>query len=528
MSASRYDAIVVGGGHNGLITAAYLARAGLGTLVLERRNRVGGAAVTQEFHPGFKVDTAAHRVGALHPAVLSDLELDARRLPFQQADPTVLAPFRDGRYLTLWRDPVRSAETIREISVSDADRWAAFCDFVSRAGRVLQTLYEAPPPRLQGAGAGDLWSLVRLGGRLRGIGRKDLVDVLRVLPMTADEFLSEWFESEELKGALAASAVTGLHQGPMASGTAFMFLHQHVGVERGIIRPTLRVRGGIGQVSGALADAATRSGAEIRVGVEVDGISTEGKRVTGVTTAGGEHIQAQLVVSGLDPRRTFLGLLDPTALDVAFRRKVANLKFRGVCAKVNLALSELPDFTCVGADQSLLAGLITISPSLMYLERAYDAAKYGRVSDAPYLEVIIPSISDDSLAPRGAHVMSILAQYAPYHLAEGSWDDARRKALGDLVVRTLAAHAPNLEETIRHRQVLTPPDLERELGLTEGNIYHGEMTLDQVFFMRPVPGWSSYRSPVQGLYLCSAGTHPGGGVTGNPGHNAAQEILSDR
>jgi phytoene dehydrogenase-like protein len=344
--------------------------------------------------------------------------------------------------------------------------------------------------------------------------------------MSVYELLGEWFESDLVKGAIAASAVTGLCQGPMAGGTVYTLLHHHVGAGAGVIRPTRRVRGGVGRLADALVAACKQAGAEVRTGASVESILVEGDTAVGVLVDRAE-IRAQRVVSSADPRRTFFELMEPSEMTPEFARKMGNIRYRGVCAKVHLALSGLPDFTCQPGAGDHLKGVISISPSLEYVERAFDAAKYGRISQRPYLEASIPSLSDASVAPDGKHLMSILFQYAPYSLRDGAWDDAASAKLGDLAVETLAEYAPNLASLIEARHVLTPLDLKRDFGLAEGNIYHGEMALDQLLFMRPVPGASRYRAPVKGLYLCGAGTHPGGGVTGVPGFNAAREILKD-
>ncbi len=535
MSAS-YDAIVIGAGHNGLVTAAYLARAGLRTLVVERRDVVGGAAVTEEVWPGFGVDTAAHGVGALHPKVVADLGLEREGLRLVRPDPAVFAPQPDGRALLLSRDPGATSEAIRPFSATDAERWPAFVERMAKAAAVLGSIHGLAPADPPEAGAGDLWGLLRATGALRRHARAELLELLRIIPMSVAELADEWFESEALKGALAAGGIKGIFQGPMASGTAYVLLHAMAG-GGGVVRPTRWAMGGVGSVTRALAQAARRAGAEIRTEAEVGRILVESGRVAGVVLetsevteaghvpAGGEEIRAPLVISNVDPRRTFLGLLDPLELDPHFLRAVRNIKYRGACAKVNLALAELPDFSCCPGHGPHLGAAISISPSIEYLERAYDDAKYGAVSSEPYVEAFIPTFADPSLAPAGGHVMSAYVQYAPYRLREGSWDDAEGEALADRAISTLTRYAPNLERAIVHRQVLSPRDLEERFALTEGNIHHGELTLDQLLFMRPVPGWARYATPIAGLYLCGAGTHPGGGITGRPGYNAAREIL---
>ena len=525
MSVS-YDTVVIGAGHNGLVTAAYLARAGHKVLVLEQRDVVGGAASTEEVFPGFKVDTGAHRLGGLSSTVVNDLGLARHGLELIDSEATAFVPVLGGTPLTLWRDPRKTAEAIREISATDADAWVPFTELIGKAASFLEAAWTSTPPDVTGNDLGDLFATAKLGLKLRRLGKRDMVEVMRILPMSVYELLGEWFESDLVKGAIAASAVTGLCQGPMAGGTVYTLLHHHVGAGAGVIRPTRRVRGGVGRLADALVAACKQAGAEVRTGASVESILVEGDTAVGVLVDRAE-IRAQRVVSSADPRRTFFELMEPSEMTPEFARKMGNIRYRGVCAKVHLALSGLPDFTCQPGAGDHLKGVISISPSLEYVERAFDAAKYARISQRPYLEASIPSLSDASVAPDGKHLMSILFQYAPYSLRDGAWDDEASAKLGDLAVETLAEYAPNLASLIEARHVLTPLDLKRDFGLAEGNIYHGEMTLDQLLFMRPVPGASRYRAPVKGLYLCGAGTHPGGGVTGVPGFNAAREILKD-
>ncbi len=527
----QYDVIVIGAGHNGLTTAAYLGKAGQRVLVLERREVLGGASASEAIFPGFTFDTGAHRVGGLHPSVVRDLQLARHGVEIIRTDPSVFAPTLDGRYLLLWRDLQKTVAAIANFSKTDADRWPRFVERMGKATEFLAAVYSGKPLRVPNLGVPEIPALLRLGGRLRRLGRLEMAELVRLLPMPVAELLDEWFETDVLKGTLGAPGVTGLFQGPMAAGTAFVMLHHHVASENGTLRPTRLIRGGMGVLVEALATAARQAGVEIKTATAVERVTVKDGRATGVVLEGGDEISAQRVVSNADPKRTLLAMLDPIHLDTEFVRKVQNIKMRGACAKVHLVLGELPSFKCIPGqgEGEHLRGVISIAPGLEYLERAYDDAKYGDVSQHPYLEVLIPSVIDPSVAPRGAgeHVMSIFVQYAPYHLAEGTWDNAKREALGDRVVATLAEYAPNIESAILHRDVVTPLDLERVYGLTEGSINHGELTLDQLYFMRPVPGWARYRTPIQNLYLCGAGTHPGGGVTGAPGYNAAQEILRD-
>ncbi len=523
----HYDAVVIGAGHNGLVTAAYLARAGKRVTVLERRDVVGGAAVTQEFHPGFKVDVGAHRIGGFHPTVTKDLALAQNGVRLVPTDPVVFAPLKDGRHLLLWRDPEATIEAIRSFSLADADRWSDFNARIAGITKFLRAVYATTPPQLPEAGPQDLWNMLKLGRGLRRLGRREMTEAMRLLPMSVADLLDEWFETDVLKGVLGASGITGVFQGPMAAGTAFVMLHHHVWSDDHVLRGSQLVVGGVGKLTAALAQVATQHGAEVMTGRDVEEIVVENGHVVGVALAGGDLIRAKRVISNADPKRTLLGLMDAAHLDPTFLGKVRNIRYKGACAKVHLALSELPNFSCLPGSGPHLNGVISVSPSLTYLERAYDDAKYGRISREPYLELSIPSLTDPGLAPEGMHVMTIFMQYAPYQLRDGEWNDSKRAELGDLAIDTLAEYAPNLPAAVLHREVYTPADLESVFGLTEGNIYHGELTLDQLFFMRPVAGWSAYRTPICGLYLCGAGVHPGGGVTGAPGYNAAREVLRD-
>jgi phytoene dehydrogenase-like protein len=530
---TSYDAVVIGAGLNGLVAAAYLAKAGQRVLVVERRNVVGGTATTEEVFPGFRFDTCRHDVGWLSPRIVSDLKLKRHGLEMLDVDASVFAPHPSGErndYLLLHHDPQRSAALIRKHSTSDAAKWPKFAERIARLAGFLKAAYGSAAPSVDATSLGDLVSLASLGTRLRVfLGKTEMVELLRTVPMSVAELLDDWFEADVLKGVVGARGVTGVMQGPRSGGTAFVLLHHQVGRPVGSFRAPTAVRGGVGAVARAVAAAAKAFGGQIRTGAEVARVRTQAGRATGVVLDNGDEIAARRVVSGADPRRTFLDLCDPTRLEPEFVQAVRNLRYRGAWAKVNLALGALPTFSALrdGGGETSLRGTISISPSLDYLERAYDDAKYGRVSARPHLEIRIPSLADPTLAPAGKHVMSIEVQYAPYHLRDGAWDDATRDALGDRVIDTLAAYAPDLAAAVLHRQVLTPRDLEETFSLTEGHAYHGELTLDQILFMRPVAGWSRYRTPVQDLYLCGSGTHPGGGIAGASGANAAREVLKD-
>jgi phytoene dehydrogenase-like protein len=522
-----YDAIVIGAGVNGLVTANYLARAGQRVLVIEQRDQIGGTHSTDEIAPGFRIDSVEHDVGWFPPRIATDLGLASHGFQLEQSEVSVFTPLPDGRHLILGRDQQRTQESIAKHSARDAERWPAFTRRMARLAGFLEATYSQSPPAINSSKAADLFMLLGLGGKLRALGKVAMIDVLRTLPMAAAELLDDSFESDALKGTLGAAGITNIMQGPRSGGTAFVMLHHMVGSPPGQVRARPVTRGGVGSLAAALVAAGRARGVEVRTGARVERIEVGQGRVTGVALDNGEQIPAKRVVSGADPRRTLLELLDPGLLEPEFVRAVQNIKFKGIRAKVNLAVSSLPSFTALPGDGPHLRGAISISPSLDYLERAYDDAKHGRVSSRPYMEVRIPSLADPSLAPRGAHVVSIATQYAPYRLT-GGWTDVRREALGDSVVAALAQYAPGLERSVVHRQVLTPRDIELRYGSTEGHAYQGELTLDQILFMRPVPGWSRYRAPVTGVYLCGSGTHPGGGIPGASGYNAAREILKDR
>jgi phytoene dehydrogenase-like protein len=520
-----YDAIVIGAGHNGLVCAGLLARAGLRVLVLERRPVVGGAAATEAVWPGYRVNTGCDDARLLRPRVVEALDLTRHGLEFLNGPGTVVSLQPEGRPLILWRDAVKTHAEVARYSSADAAAYPRFLTSAHRMIQALDGLTFLTPPKLAEAAPGDWLPWARWALKARGLGEGDLMALLRLLPMPAADLLGEYFESEALKGVLAAAAVIGAPWGPLAAGTGFNLLYQMLGPAGG----QRFVRGGAGQVSLALASAARAHGAEIRTQAGVARIILEDDglngRAVGVALLTGQALTGRLIVSNADPRHTLFDLVGPAGLEPRFMRQVRSVRFRGATAKVNLSLGALPRFRGLPGDECL-AGHIVVSPSLDYVERAADSAKYGEISDQPVLDAVIPTRLDASLAPGGRHILSITAQWAPYHLCSGDWD-AQREALGDRIVATLAAHAPDLPGLVEHRQVLTPLDYERAYGLTEGSLFHGEMALDQLLFMRPVAGCGRYRTPVAGLYLCGAGTHPGGGLTGAPGFNAAREILAD-
>lgn len=518
MNRNTFDAIIIGGGHNGLVSAATLAKAGFRVLLLEQRDVLGGAAATEEPFSGYRFNTGADDAALFREDIARDLYLKMHGLQFRESPVSVFAPQADGSALTLWPDAARTAQALQSLNRSDAARYPAFAAQIDQMGSILRDMVLRTPPDLGQRQVGDLLSWGTVGLRLKRLGNREMMAFMRLLPMPAFEYLNEWFDDEALKGALAAPAITGTRQGPRSAGTTLMLLYQH---SNGFQR-TRFVVGGIGALSQALADAARSNGAEIRTGAPVTRILLQDGQASGVQLESGEQLKARAVLSSADPRRTFFDLVGPTNLEPRFVRNVRNIIYRGSTAKVNLALSGLPAFH---GQQNLeqLNGHIVVSPSLDYLERAYDDAKYGRISRQPFLDVVIPTLTDPALASRGHHTMSIRMQYAPYALRESDWE-LQRESLGDLIIDTLSRVAPDLKQKILHRQVLTPLDWEREYGLTEGSIFHGQMGLDQLLVMRPVPAWNQYRTPLPSLYLCGAGAHPGGGVTGAPGYNAAREV----
>ena len=515
------DVIFIGGGHNGLAAAAVVARGGAKTLVLEARSSIGGAAITEEIHPGFRISTLAH---AAQPAaqLISELRLGDHGLELIDPDPYLFAPLPDGRSLSVRRDVNATASNISAFSKDDAVRYPEFCGTIARLRPFIGAIMSSPPPEIEQPSRADLWSMLVMGKRFRGLGKKDAYRLLRWAPMSAADFVSEWFDSEPLRATLAAGGIFGTSFGPRSAGSAAVLLMRLCAGDG----PQRLVRGGVGSFTAALASAARAAGAEIRTGVEVSRIEVKDGRATGVTLASGEVLHAKVIVSNADPRRTLLGMVDPVHLAPGFVSRVRNYRAAGTVAKVNLALSALPRFTSLNGNDSALKGFIHIGPELDYLERAFDASKYGTWSPNPYLDVTIPTLTDPALAPAGAHVMSISAQYAPYRLRHTGWD-AASAAFADSVIATLATYAPDLPSLILQRQVITPLELESKYRLTGGHIFHGELALDQLFTMRPLLGWARYRTPIQGLYMCGSGTHPGYGVSGLSGLNAAREILKD-
>ena len=528
MSKNGYDAIVVGAGHNGLVCGAYLARAGLDTLILERSESIGGAVAFSELGPGVRAPALAHTFGRLRTSVVRDLGLRDRGLASIRPPVRALALEPDGPGLTLWGDAGRTAEELRGRSKRDGDAYPAFDAKVRALGSFMAHLHAVTPPDLSAPSLGDAMTGLRLGRALRGLGGRDHArEVARVLPMAVADLVGEEFETDLLRAAVATRGIQYCAMGPWSAGTASVLLSEASASEGGAAGQTVFLRGGPASLATALGEAARSFGATIRTAAPVDSFMTRtgGDRVTGVALASGEEIMARAVVSAVDPKRTLLEMLQPMAVGPTLRWRAENIRTPGMVAKVNLLLSSLPRFPHV-EDQERLMGRILVASGIDHLERAFDASKYGRISEEPYLEVVIPTLSDPSLAPEGQHIVSVLMQYAPYHLMQGNWDE-ERDALGDLVLRSLEAHAPGLTDLVTARQVITPLDLERDYGLTGGHPLHAEPGLDQFFAWRPLLGHAGYRLAIRGLYLCGSGAHPGGGVTGGPGANAAREILAD-
>ncbi len=523
MSAPRYDAIVIGGGHNGLVTAAYLARAGRRTLVLEKRPLVGGAAVTEEVFPGFKFSVFSYVVSLLRPEIIRELDLPKHGLQILPLESTV-TPLDNGDYLAGWADPDETREELRRHSPKDADAMAIFGQLMHHMAMAVKPILGMIPPDPTSLSPRDLAGMLKLGKHFHGLGPEKFHALHKLMTMSSADYLDEWFTFDALKATKSASGIIGTFLGPRSPGTAYVLLHHYMGEIDGAFRAWGFQKGGTGGISESIASSARALGATIRTDAAVTQVIVKNGRATGVVLSSGEEIPANLVISGLDPRLTFTRLIDPKALPEDLVEGIRRFKFRGSSGKVNLALSGLPDLTCLPGKGPHLRGAISISPSMEYIERAYDDAKYGEFSRHPYMDVVIPSMIDPGMAPPGKHVMSIFVQYAPFNL-NGGWTDAKREAFGDAVVGTLARYAPNLPSLILHRQVLTPDDMERITGLSEGNIFQGELALQQLFFLRPVPHWAKYRTPIEGYWQCGAGTHPGGGIMGASGRLAALEIL---
>ena len=523
--AQHYDVIVIGGGHNGLVNAAYLAKAGKKVVVLERRHVLGGAAVTEEIIPGFLFSECSYVVSLLRPEIIRELDLPRHGLEILPLDGT-FSPMLNGDYLWRMNDHARTQREIRRHSRLDAEAYDEFSKMMTPMCRFVKPLLSMIPPDPTTLRPRDLKQLHFLLQRFRSLSSDERYTLVQLMTMSAADFLDQWFETDVLKATMSASGIIGTFLGIRSPGTAYVLLHHYMGEIDGAFRSWGFSRGGTGAISNAIGAAAREAGVEIRTKAAVDKILVKNGRAAGVALKSGEEISASVVSSSVDPHLTFEKFLAPSELPSEFLESVRRYKFRGSSGKVNLALEALPDFKCLPGPGAHLRGAISISPSVEYMERAYDDAKYGNFSRRPYIDMVIPSLTDPSVAPPGKHVLSCFVQYAPYKLAKGTWDD-QREAFGDTVVNTLAEHAPNIKKIIVGRQVLTPLDLEREFGLTQGNIFQGELSLEQLFFLRPVPGWAYYRTPIDSLYMCGSATHPGGGIMGAPGRIASQVILKE-
>jgi phytoene dehydrogenase-like protein len=523
--AQHYDVIVIGGGHNGLVNAAYLAKAGKKVLALERRHVLGGAAVTEEIIPGFLFSECSYVVSLLRPEIIRELDLPRHGLEILPLDGT-FTPMLNGDYLWRMNDHARTQREIRRHSRLDAEAYDEFSKMMTPMCRFVKPMLSMIPPDPTTLNPRDLKQLHFMLQRFRSLSSDERYTLIQLMTMSAADFLDQWFETDALKATMSASGIIGTFLGVRSPGTAYVLLHHYMGEIDGAFRSWGFSRGGTGAISNAIGAAAREAGVEIRMQAPVDRILVKNGRTTGVVLKSGEEISATVVSSSVDPHLTFEKFMQPSDLPADFLEGVRRYKYRGSSGKVNIALDGLLDFKSMPGPGAHLRGAMSISPGVEYMERAYDDAKYGNFSRRPYIDMVIPSLTDPSVAPPGKHVLSCFVQYAPYKLAHGTWDD-QREAFGDTVVDTIAEHAPNIKKLIVGRQVLTPLDLEREFGLTQGNIFQGELSLEQLFFLRPVPGWAYYRTPIDGLYMCGSATHPGGGIMGAPGRIASQVILKE-
>jgi phytoene dehydrogenase-like protein len=527
-SRTIYDAIVIGAGHNGLTAAAYLARAGLSVLVLERREIVGGCCVTEEIAPGCRVSTTSYVASMLQPEVISELHLADHGLRMIPCDPAIQVPFPDGHVVPWWVDREHAQKEFSKISAKDAARFVQVDNQLKKLARYLQPFFLEPPPEVDTSTVKGWTDLFRVGKRFRGISSAEISNLISFLTGSLGEFLDHNYESEKIKTMFLANNVYGKHGGPYQSGTAIgLLFHLLSGGEHELQGFYGHVIGGMGAITQAMAAAGKKLGVKICTSASVARVDVHNGRARSVVLEDGTEFRARMVLSNADPKRTFMKLLDAKELPEDFLFSVRGIKMDGPCAKVNFVLAEEPKFTGTSPQATALERTFyTLVPSLEFAERCYDIAKFGEIPGELWVDCVVSSNADGSLAPPDKHILTCFVQYVPYHLRDGNWDE-KRDLLGDRVVKKIAEYAPNVPGSIIARQVLTPLDLERTYGLTEGNIFHGDLRLEQLFFMRPVPGWSQYRTPIQGLYLCGAGAHPGGGVTGAPGRNAAYQALRD-
>ena len=523
---NKYDVIVIGGGHNGLVNAAYLARAGKRVLVLERRHVLGGACVTEEVFPGFKFSVCSYVVSLLRPEIIRELDLPRHGLEILPLDGT-FTPMPSGDYLWRVNDHAKTRREIARHSKLDAEAYDEYGKAMVEMARFVKPIMNMTPPDPASLNPKGLIELLTMGRRFQKLSGEDKYNQVQLMTMSAVDFLDQWFETDVLKATMSASGIIGTFLGVRSPGTAYVLLHHYMGEIDGAFRSWGLSRGGTGAISNSIADAAREAGAEIRTETPIAKIILKNGQAKGVALENGDEIYADIISSSVDPRLTFMKMVGEENLPEDFVDDIKRYKFRGSSGKVNLALDALPNFNALPGAGPHLRGAVSISPSVDYMERAYDDAKYGRYSRRPYIDIVIPTLTDPSIAPPGKHVMSCFVQYAPYNLKEGNWDE-KREEFGDNVIDTIAEHAPNIKDIILHRQVLTPLDLEREFGLSEGNIFQGELTLEQLFFLRPAPGWAQYRSPIKNLYMCGSATHPGGGIMGASGRNGAMMILKDK
>jgi phytoene dehydrogenase-like protein len=521
--------VFVGGGHNALVSAFYLAKGGFKPLVLERREMVGGGGVTEEFHPGFRVSSLAHTVGPLRDDIARDMRLEKFGLHLYDPDPRVFAPTPDGQALLFYNDHARTAARIAQLSAKDGGGYTKFAQALEQAADICTQIASITPPDIASPSPEDLWNLLKTGRNVRGLGKDGIFNLLRWVPMAVADFVAEFFDTDLVRAVVAARGIFGTALGPWSAGSTAVLLLR-AAADPHPTGPAAFPRGGLGSLTGALADAARHAGAEIRTDAAVQHIRIKNGAITAVVLSDGEEVSTEAVVSGVDPKRTFFDLVDPSQLDPTFAMRIRNVRAAGNVAKVNFALGALPKFPAltdaIAPDGFIkaLSGRIHIGPEIDYLERAFDACKYGEFSTSPYLDVTIPTLLDPSLAPEGKHVLSACVQFAPFKLKDGNWS-AKRKQLGETVIKTLAAYAPGVGDLVEAMQVITPEDLETTYGFTGGHIFHGELALDQLFTMRPVLDWARYKTPIRGLFLCGSGTHPGNGLTGASGANAAREII---